>query len=63
VLDPDQPAEAGVHRDCLHSGAYRDAFIEHIEQRVQTAGFVCGMARAPQQRHDGAGRRDEECQG
>ena len=50
VLDSDQAAQAGVDRDGLHADADRDAFVEHVEQRVKPLRFFRGLAAAAQER-------------
>ena len=63
VIDADQPAETGIDRDRLHAGADRDAFVQHVEQRVEPARFVCRIARAAQQCRHGCRDGDQEGEG
>src|ERR1041384_2314006 len=53
ALHADEAAKAGVHRDRLHAGAHRDALIQHIEQRIEAARPVRGVA-APAPRNTSA---------
>ena len=66
ALNADEAAKAGVHRDRLHAGAHRDAFVQHVEQRVEAACFVRGIARAAQKgrhrRRNRAEKRQRERQ-
>ena len=60
ALNADEAAKAGVHRDRLHAGAHRDAFVQHVEQGVEAPCFVRGIARAAQKgRHRGSNRAEK----
>ena len=62
AFDPDQPAKAGVHRNGLHPRANRNAFVEHVEQRIEATRLVCRSACAAQQagQANGAGRDHDQ---
>ena len=60
AFDADEPAQARIHRDRLHAGADRDAFIEHVEQRRETLRFPRRLPRSPQHRGQAHETGDEE---
>ena len=47
--DPNQAAQAGVHRDRLHAAAHRDAFVENVEQCIKPAHFIRSLTGSPHQ--------------